>query len=118
MAVTTVASSRMSKEQAREALTVVRIQQATHTLTCARCYQAAQAKKQRATNWALWVMCDAMRDFRRVQSALEHRLAYLRMNAVKKAAAAHGLSPWQFQKQQPQEYRALVREYEIESERS
>lgn len=107
----TVQYSRLSREQALEALAVVGIQIATHQITCAVCHSAEQARKARAVSWALYVHCEQHRAFLRTQSAVRHRLAYLRQSAVRKAAAAHGLSPWAFQREKPDEYAALARQF-------
>lgn len=103
--------SRMTREQALQALTVLGIQARTHALTCATCWHAAQAKKQRAQQWSTWVPCDVARATARTRLALEHRLRYLLNQYVKQAAAAYGLSPWQFQQQKPSEYAEIARQY-------
>ncbi len=107
----TVQHSRMTREQAREALTVLGIQIATHQLTCGQCHQAEAARKARATNWALWVRCEQHRAFLRTESAVRHRLMYLKANAVKKAATVAGMSPWQWQRECPQAYAQLAAQF-------
>ncbi len=110
----TAASSRLTREAALEALTVVGIQIATHQITCGVCHQAEAAKKQRATNWALWVKCEQHRAFLRTQSALRHRLMYLRQQAVRAAAREAGMTVGEFMRKHSDTYRAIVREYAID----
>ena len=112
----TVQYSRLSREQAQQALTVLGIQIATHALTCGVCWRAQEAKKHRATSWALYVSCESMRGMRRTESALQHRLRYLLNQEVKRVAAAHEppLSPWAYQRECPDEYRAIVRHFGLE----
>ena len=112
----TVQYSRLTREQAQQALTVLEIQIKTHSLTCGTCYRAQQAKKQRTTSWALWTPCDTARAFGRTRLALEHRLRYLLNQRVKDVAAAHEppLSPWAYQRECPDEYRAIVRDFGLE----
>lgn len=105
--------SRMSAQEAHDALASVQAQLAAHAETCAACYRAQQAKKARTTSWALWTPCDAARAFGRTRLALEHRLRYLLNQRVKDVAAAHDppLSAWAFRRECPEEYRHIASQF-------
>lgn len=112
----TVQYARLSREAALDALTVLHIQQATHAAVCRACYEAEKAKRQGAQRWASWVKCDHSRALLATENALRHRLYYLKQAAIKEAARAHGLTPWQFQHQQPDEYEQIAAHFRVGEE--
>jgi len=116
MAALTVQFSRMSKDQALEALRLVRTQLVTHRGLCQHCAEARSAKARRTTAWSLWTTCEAYRELLRTQLAVNHRLFYLKQSAVKKAAQAAGMTAWQWQRERPREYARLVAQYELAEE--
>lgn len=116
MAALTVQFSRMSKEQALEALRLVRTQLVTHRGLCGVCILAQHAKTMRATSWSTWTPCNEQRQLLHTQFQLTHRLTYLRRQATAAAAREAGMTVGEFMRKHADQYRAIVREYLTDEE--
>jgi hypothetical protein len=73
---TTIAQSRMSKEQAEQALARVEQQITTHADVCEQCRAA-----RHGVVLAIWKSCPQGLELFRVQMSLQHRLNFLALKA-------------------------------------
>jgi tagatose-1,6-bisphosphate aldolase non-catalytic subunit AgaZ/GatZ len=101
---------RMTAEEAQAGLCETRSQLAAHQAMCTACQRARDAKKARTVAWASWVVCDDARALLQRRYQYEHRLYYLRQQAIRQAAKARGFTVGQFMRECREDYQRIVAE--------